>query len=246
MGPDVNSPWFTSCDSIPRCPLHPWHSHLQRQFGLPWSPWRVAGPGTSRLRAAGDAGAAGAADGTGTRLPADGVTTAGAHVGSAADSAADAGNGRFGELGKLGKLAIFVHFCHKDYIPILGDGHIKHCGCWCIPLSRFGSGIEGIAGPDLQASVSQLSWQRNVFFHAMVVEPPKSMGIKPYLANFPHVSYTKFREVHFKALESDKWPSMDRLTWVFSRLFETAVSSTNQESVLQAVFLQWYPHVWEM
>jgi len=92
----------------------------------------MAWPGTSRLRAAGDAGAAGAADGTdgaGTRLPADGVTTAGAHVGSAADSAADAGDGGFGELGNLGKLTIFVHFCHKDYVPALGDGHIKHCGC---------------------------------------------------------------------------------------------------------------------
>lgn len=83
----------------------------------------MAGPGTSRLRAAGD-GAAGAAGGTdGTRLPADGVTTAGAHVGSAADGAA-AGDGRFGETRKVGgnspSLSIFVHFCpFLPYVRII-------------------------------------------------------------------------------------------------------------------------------
>lgn len=80
----------------------------------------MAGPGTSRLRAAGDAGAAGAADGTGTRLPADGVTTAGAHVGSAADSAADAGDGRFGELGKLGNSPSLSIFAIRIIYPYWG------------------------------------------------------------------------------------------------------------------------------
>ena len=57
----------------------------------------MAGPGTSRLRTAGDAaGTTGAADGDGTGLPADGVTTAGADVGSATDAAGL-------EVGNLGK-----------------------------------------------------------------------------------------------------------------------------------------------
>ena len=115
----------------------------------------MAGPGTSRLRTACDAaGTTGAADGDGTGLPADGVTTAGADVGSAADAAG------LEEVGNLGKLTTVFERIKLGgmVIPSIAS------------IADFGSGVEGITGPDVHGSKCVAAEL------AMVAEPPKSMG----------------------------------------------------------------------